>query len=137
MWGPFFPLFRKHVITIKTFQKHVIVSKQTWNCEEKRDCCTKDQFAFLILIHWFHLKLCIVCFLDALKKMFAKKAAESDNLLSSMYSVLGDTRLALMKSIETLTDWDMAWKHSSEEEIGIMELAEKQLEVFGKYQFRD
>jgi len=69
--------------------------------------------------------------------MFAKKAAESDNLLSSMYSVLGDTRLALMKSIETLTDWDMAWKHSSEEEIGIMELAEKQLEVFGKYQFRD
>lgn len=70
-------------------------------------------------------------FSDAFKKTLPNKASENSSLLSSLYSLLGDTRLALAKGHKTITDLDGIWKDCPEEELGLLELTEKELDECG------
>ena len=69
---------------------------------------------------------------DAMKTTLTHKAKENDALLSSMYGMLGDTRLGLMKSGCLPLDWASLWKTSPAEETGLLEIVEKVVGHFGK-----
>jgi len=69
---------------------------------------------------------------DAMKTTLTHKAKENDALLSSMYGMLGDTRLGLMKSGCLPLDWASLWKTSPAEETGLLEIVEKVVANFGK-----
>ncbi|XP_052773839.1 erythroid differentiation-related factor 1-like isoform X1 [Mya arenaria] len=75
------------------------------------------------------LKLAFSCF-GALKVILPHKAEENDALLSSLYGLLGDARLGLLKTGLLPVDWPVIWKTSPPEECAILEMTEKEFETF-------
>ncbi|WAR21132.1 EDRF1-like protein [Mya arenaria] len=67
---------------------------------------------------------------SALKVILPHKAEENDALLSSLYGLLGDARLGLLKTGLLPVDWPVIWKTSPPEECAILEMTEKEFETF-------
>ncbi|WAR21123.1 EDRF1-like protein [Mya arenaria] len=73
---------------------------------------------------------CIFTENRALKVILPHKAEENDALLSSLYGLLGDARLGLLKTGLLPVDWPVIWKTSPPEECAILEMTEKEFETF-------
>ena len=75
----------------------------------------------------------LISLTEGLCNITPRKIAENNELLYTLLSLAGDVRLVIGKSPSVTIDWYTELKNASPEETIIVENAEKEIKVFGKF----